>query len=195
MPKTITASVGRAGGVNRPADVKVVQELLNKISIMAGGAERSLAADSLCGPRTVEAIQKFQVKQFGWARADGRVDPKGPTLQRLNDLAGCADPGSPKMLSIHSKLLCQHGGSVSIVPVGPRGTTPSGQPAARPSDRFVISGCANPRATCVRVQWLIASDPLNNSNVGMCFTASGVPAGQLIIINADHYSPVRAGGF
>jgi hypothetical protein len=109
--------------------------------------------------------------------------------------AGCADPGSPKMLSIHSKVLCQHGGSVSIVPVGPRGTTPSGQPAARPSDRFVISGCANPRETCVRVQWLIASDPLNNSNEEMCVTASGVPAGQLIIINADHFSPVRAGGF
>jgi len=47
----LTASVGRMGGVNRPDDVKKVQELLNKVPLPEGGPSVPLAVDSLCGPR------------------------------------------------------------------------------------------------------------------------------------------------
>jgi len=35
--------------------------------------------------KTQSAIQAFQVHQFGWTLADGRVDPGKSTLARLNE--------------------------------------------------------------------------------------------------------------
>ncbi len=84
MAKTISASVGR-GGVNRQADTVTIQELLNRVPVSSGGPTPLLDVDGLCGPITTSAIQNFQLKQWGWALADGRVDPAGPTLARLND--------------------------------------------------------------------------------------------------------------
>ena len=84
MAKTISASVGR-GGVNRQADTVTIQGLLNRVPVSSGGPTPLLDVDGLCGPITTSAIQNFQLKQWGWALADGRVDPAGPTLARLND--------------------------------------------------------------------------------------------------------------
>src|SRR5262249_54727349 len=44
-----------------------------------------LEVDGNCGPKTKAAIQAFQLKQFGWSLADGRVDPYKQTIGRLND--------------------------------------------------------------------------------------------------------------
>jgi len=92
MAKSITASVGRMGGVNRPNDVRTVQELLNKIPVTSGGPIPLLETDGVCGKKTIDAIQKFQLHHFGWQGADGRVDPGGQTLRKLNELA---DPQAP----------------------------------------------------------------------------------------------------
>lgn len=70
----IHAPVG-AGATNTPADVRVVQNLLNRATNSA------LAVDGDCGPRTREAITAFQA---GFLRQpDGRIDPDGPTMRRL----------------------------------------------------------------------------------------------------------------
>jgi len=73
--------------VNRAADVKVVQDLLNGVPMQQGGPNTPLKIDGLCGPKTTGAIQAFQSRQFGPTRADSRVDPGGPTLASLNELS------------------------------------------------------------------------------------------------------------
>lgn len=70
----ISATVG-AGGTNTPADVRTVQDLLNR------AADAGLAVDGVCGPATRDAITTYQA---GFLRSpDGRVDPGGQTLRRL----------------------------------------------------------------------------------------------------------------
>jgi hypothetical protein len=79
---TISASVG-AGGVNRAADVRTVQDLLNNVNPARGGPVPLLVVDGLCGPKTNAAIRNFQTKQQ-LPVVDGRADPDGPTMQALN---------------------------------------------------------------------------------------------------------------
>src|SRR5262249_58452067 len=68
------------------ADTLTVQQLLNGVSEVLGGPKPKLDEDSKCGKLTIGAIQKFQLFHFGWSGADGRVDPDGPTLRKLNAL-------------------------------------------------------------------------------------------------------------
>jgi hypothetical protein len=88
-PVIITDKVGR-GCVNRPADVKAIQDALNRVPLHEGGLpnERKLEPDGNCGPKAVEAIQLFQLKQFGWPGADGKIFPNGDTHTRLNKILG-----------------------------------------------------------------------------------------------------------
>jgi hypothetical protein len=83
MPKTITASVG-IHGKNFNTDTETVQNLLNNVPVNAGGPNPRIDPDGKCGPKTCNAIQMFQLKNFGWSGADGRVDPDGVTLLALN---------------------------------------------------------------------------------------------------------------
>jgi hypothetical protein len=85
MARNISASVGRLGGVNRPLDVRTVQELLNEVPLASGGTLPRLDPDEICGPKTIRAIQKFQLHHFGFKGADGRVDPGQRTLAKLNE--------------------------------------------------------------------------------------------------------------
>lgn len=85
MARTISASVGRMGGVNRRPDVETVQELLNRVPPGRGGPAPPLDVDGLCGPLTIRAIQEFQLHHFGWSGADGRVDPGRRTIRKLNE--------------------------------------------------------------------------------------------------------------
>jgi len=180
MTQNIAASVGRLGGLNRPPDVKVVQELLNRVPSAAGGPYPLLAVDSVCGPRTVEAIQKFQVQQLGWGKADGRVDPNGPTLQKLNELGGMPGPVQPKVLTTASSLACPHAAPVVATPQRPQSLGPNGAPVLRASDTFKVVGCIHP-FRCTSVNWVLASDPLVESNVGICMSAAGAPLGKVRI--------------
>lgn len=94
MNVRIKESVG-INGKNRPDDVVAVQGLLNRIAPANGGPAVKLKVDGIAGPKTRNAIQTFQLKHFGWPGADGRVDPDGPTLAKLNELAAPASPPSP----------------------------------------------------------------------------------------------------
>jgi peptidoglycan hydrolase-like protein with peptidoglycan-binding domain len=79
--RKMRASVG-VGGKNVPADVKYVQFLLS--DHLAQGNGQGLAIDGICGPKTQAAITKFQ--QIKTGLVDGRVDPGGPTIKRLEYL-------------------------------------------------------------------------------------------------------------
>lgn len=103
MAITIANSVGRGGSAKRGADVLNVQKLLNQ-----AGASPKLAEDSIVGPKTIRAIGRFQ---FGFMQApDGRVDPGGPTLHKLNIAA--AGPAVAELMIIsetgmfHSACRC-----------------------------------------------------------------------------------------
>jgi hypothetical protein len=74
LGRVLSASVG-AGGVNRPDDVRLVQNLL-----VARGFDPG-PADGLMGKKTIAAIKEFQ-RRFT-SKPDGRVDPGGRTLQEL----------------------------------------------------------------------------------------------------------------
>lgn len=80
---TIEKSVG-VGGFNRRDDVLQIQRLLNLIAPTDGGAAPPLVEDGLIGPKTNGAIRAFQ--QFHRVANDGRVDPGGPTLAKMNAL-------------------------------------------------------------------------------------------------------------
>jgi peptidoglycan hydrolase-like protein with peptidoglycan-binding domain len=75
----LSGSVGR-GGRNSPADVRLVQQLLNRHrpTPMA-----PLDVDGVAGPKTVEAICEFQRRVVKMAAPDGRVDPGGRTFTLL----------------------------------------------------------------------------------------------------------------
>jgi peptidoglycan hydrolase-like protein with peptidoglycan-binding domain len=83
----IQASVGN-DGANGRTDVESIQLLLNAVPAAAGGADPDLKVDGICGPKTKAAILHFQLRQFGNRLADGKVDPAGPTMSKLNELAG-----------------------------------------------------------------------------------------------------------
>ena len=82
---SVTQSVGLKS-VNLPPDVRKIQDALNRVSPAGGGASPPLKIDGLCGPKTTKAIQQFQIKQFGWSGADGKINPNGQTITRLNEL-------------------------------------------------------------------------------------------------------------
>ncbi len=84
---SISASVGE-GGVNKEADVRAIQQLLTK----AGHDPKGI--DGRYGKNTRDAILSFQ-RGF-MTNPDGRVDPNGGTLRRLNQAAsGQAPSPSP----------------------------------------------------------------------------------------------------
>src|SRR5262245_45527653 len=91
MARQLSASVG-VGGRNVAPDVTSVQELLNLAPGGLDGPPFPVVVDGVIGPETVGAINRFQSKNFGWA--DGRVDPNGKTLAKLNAYADMeGDPG------------------------------------------------------------------------------------------------------
>jgi peptidoglycan hydrolase-like protein with peptidoglycan-binding domain len=176
MAMRIARSVGKSG-VNLPNDVQVVQHLLNKAGPEAGGPTSTLMVDGRCGPMTNQAIKSFQVRQFGLGFADGRVDPNGRTIARLNDF----DTSEPP-LTTSSILRCPHGGEVKCTPTGPPriGQVSGGTPLMT-TDPGVVAGCMLP-TPCVRVQWVPAPTlTLTARSIGLCMSAAGVPQGSVVI--------------
>lgn len=76
----IKKSVG-IGCLNLLPDVKVVQQLLNDVPSEKGGPDPKLVEDGLIGPKTINAIKKFQNLQLGFQ--DGVVEPGKVTLVKL----------------------------------------------------------------------------------------------------------------
>lgn len=83
LPLALSHSVGEKGK-NLREDVLRVQDALNAIPASEGAPATLLTPDGVAGPKTCSAIQNFQLKQFGWKLADGRVDPGGATAQAIS---------------------------------------------------------------------------------------------------------------
>ena len=78
---TIIGTVGK-GGRNLPPDVKKIQGLLNASPIVT----KKLVDDGKYGQLTFQAILQYQMSIFHNAQAsDGVIDPRGKTLQSLNN--------------------------------------------------------------------------------------------------------------
>jgi len=94
LPKTTPApasnvikqSVGE-GGKNDPADVTLVQKLLN------AKYKLGVSEDGKMGPKTIAAIKQFQLKVVKIANPDGRIDPGGKSWTAL--AAGAAATTTP----------------------------------------------------------------------------------------------------
>jgi hypothetical protein len=177
MARSLGSSVGRLGGRNAPGDVVTVQLLLNKVPPAQGGPTPLLDVDGLNGPKTVNAIQRFQLKQFGWRGADGRVDPDGQTLAKLNEFDDLA-PGGRLPLTTSSSMRCSHGGVITAA------ATPRALLVLTTTDKLVVAGCPF-FSPCVRVQWLDPpGKPLNTSSIGLCVSAANLPQGTVMILSA-----------
>ena len=68
-----------AGGMNQRGDARLIQRLLNDERKRQG--EPALVIDCIVGPRTIAAVQGYQRRRG--LTADGRVDPRGPSLRQL----------------------------------------------------------------------------------------------------------------
>jgi Putative peptidoglycan binding domain len=90
MAGAILKSVG-SGGINRPEDVRTVQELINN-NLKKMPSVRPLEVDGRIGSLTIAAIEEFQRRVVGMPLPDGRVDPGGRTLAALNLASPSASP-------------------------------------------------------------------------------------------------------
>lgn len=79
----ISQSVGN-GGKNIPADVLIIQKLLN-MNLWQMIPYLALKEDRKCGPITVGMIKEFQKRVMGMNNPDGRVDPGKGTIESLNN--------------------------------------------------------------------------------------------------------------
>ena len=93
---TISSSVGLRS-TNIPVDVTKIQNALNRISPAYGGPATPLVPDGACGQKTVEAIQNFQLHKFGWNGADGKINPNGETLAKINEVLSKPQNAPPQV--------------------------------------------------------------------------------------------------
>jgi hypothetical protein len=95
MPETIGASVGKYGNgtkecYNFPKDQSAIIRLLNQIGKADGGCKEDPLPGTprlgKCSAELYDAITRFQ-RRVGGLPLDGHVDPGGPTLRKLNEVA------------------------------------------------------------------------------------------------------------
>jgi hypothetical protein len=89
MAKTLSGSVGEDkngnGLANKPADVAIVQDLLNIVPVASGGPADWINVDGIWGKKTKAGIMTFQKNAAGFKWPDGIVSPKAKTLLKLNE--------------------------------------------------------------------------------------------------------------
>lgn len=95
-PTVLAKSVGK-NGFNQSVDVRKVQHLLNRIAVEDGGPKELLEEDGFIGPITTGAIHDFQ--RHHKTASDDRVDPGGPTLAKMNAVAGGRNPKLERLLT------------------------------------------------------------------------------------------------
>lgn len=108
----IQRSVG-AGGANQSADVKYVQDLLNRHTNFAYNFGK-IGVDGVCGPKTINAIKCCQQNVVRLRTVDGRVDPIGKTLSTLESGAGPPSATPPVMPTRQVIVAFRHGNRVPI---------------------------------------------------------------------------------
>ena len=90
MEIKIAASVGE-NARNTDSDVRIIQKALNNImqyNILAPLAQ--LTEDGIAGRKTKVAIRQFQRVAVGMTAPDGRIDPGGKTIVKLNAVVNTA---------------------------------------------------------------------------------------------------------
>lgn len=117
MP-SINSAVGN-NALNAVSDQLTVIHLLNKVPRESGGPSEPLPLNVLAGRpnmKLVQAIIAFQRANLPLRTPDGRVDPGGPTLQKLNQISGAAvdvvKEFSRKMIRAYAQSLVR---SASVV--------------------------------------------------------------------------------
>ncbi len=115
----LSAAVGKgvAGG-NRPSDVLLVQQLLNKVK---GG----LSEDGQFGNNTSQAIHRYQRSIFkGWS--DGKIDPDGNTWKALKAGKGSAAvvASSGNTGTGGNQVFRLGGQQIASIPSGAQGSLP-----------------------------------------------------------------------
>ena len=103
---TITQSVGRGGRAKRGSDVLKIQKLLNKAD-----TKPKLVPDSSVGTKTIRAIERFQSSFM--KKPDGRIDPGGNSLRRLNAKAEATQQASGIRAENYKLLDAAHKESVN----------------------------------------------------------------------------------
>ncbi len=103
--KTISRSVGNHAA-NLEADVFTVQALLNKCKHRLLPVQ-TLKEDGICGPVTVGVILEFQRRIMEFKNPDGRLDPAGKSLLKLNELTMERGHGSALNQHLVEPLLLQ----------------------------------------------------------------------------------------
>lgn len=91
----ITASVGR-NGINKRQDVIKIKQLINKNAHLLVPLESLQETDALDEP-TIDAIETFQ-QRVVLIKPDGRVDPHGQTLKKLNENATPSHTARPQLI-------------------------------------------------------------------------------------------------
>jgi hypothetical protein len=92
----IGASVGSFPATNRRADQLIIRTRLNMIPPASGGPQPKVTAEIADGRATaelVQAIKAFQNRHVEPRFRDGRIDPGGRTLRKINELTANATPG------------------------------------------------------------------------------------------------------
>ena len=90
MVLAIAGSVGN-GGTNDPNDVYRIKVALNQVNPNWGGPTQTLDEDGIADQLLTDSISGFQQFQLGFS--DGRIDPNGATIGRLDLVMN--DPGDP----------------------------------------------------------------------------------------------------
>jgi peptidoglycan hydrolase-like protein with peptidoglycan-binding domain len=139
--KALSNSVGFSG-VNKSADVRLVQAMLNAVPMGKGGPMPALSVDGQCGPATSGAIRKFQ--SANGCTSDGRIDAGMTTEKKLLTL-----------LDQLGKLTAILGGvgSGPAQPQAPTGPVPTGAATAvRQRAMAVVAGLLPPHGTYTQGQ-------------------------------------------
>lgn len=125
----ILSSVGRNGS-NHTADVRKIQQLLNRFR---HHGDSLLKVDGIAGHHTIAAIEHFQKARMSLARADGRVDPHGPTILRLSEHPGLRGTVHPQHLAVrHTRVERQPAPSRSEQSSAPTPVEANAQPGSAP---------------------------------------------------------------
>jgi hypothetical protein len=121
--KTVPITIADKVGINcrnlKP-DVTKIQDALNRVPADQGRALPPLVVNGVCDKRTTDAIQKFQLKQFGWPGADGKIFPGGETITRINQLL--PDPvisAPPKQTGVRWRVEFNTGATRSLSKLEP----------------------------------------------------------------------------
>ncbi|TVS00174.1 MAG: hypothetical protein EA406_01300 [Rhodospirillales bacterium] len=108
-----------------------------------------------------------------------------------------------KALTDQSSMQCPHGATISAT--GTSSLKAAGGTVLTATDSFSIAGCPFQLPTtpptpspCVQVVWIVpdiftraGAPTLSESSVGLCFAATGLPQGPVVVVNTQQSLSTR----